>query len=114
MAPYGVIIIISIIIVIIIVIIIIISSTHIISFSIIVIIINISISSISIGINIISYTLRREYRVVINRNSRLLFTSENRLCANLRVKEQLTHVTSQYQYLAFAWRHRSAVVTSQC
>ena len=32
-----------------------------------------------------SYTLSREYRVVRNRYSRLLFTSEDRLCANLRV-----------------------------
>ena len=32
---------------------------------------------------IISYTLSREYRVVRYRYSRLLFTSEDRLCANL-------------------------------
>ena len=52
-----------------------------------------------------SYTLSREYRVVRNRYSRLLFTSEDRLCANLRVQEQSTNMTSQCQCLAFAWRH---------
>ena len=64
--------------------------------------------------NVFSYTLSREYRVMINRYSRLLFTSEDRLCANLRVQEQSTNMTSQCQYLAFAWRHRSTVVTPQC
>ena len=49
----------------------------------------------------ISYTLSREYRVVRNRYSRLLFTSEDRLCANLRVQEQSTNMTSQCQYPAF-------------
>ena len=34
--------------------------------------------------NTFSNTLSREYRVVRNRYSRLLFTSEDRLCANLR------------------------------
>ena len=48
------------------------------------------------------------------RYSRLLFTSEDRICANLRVQWQSTNMTSQYQFLAFAWRHRSIVVTSQC
>ena len=62
----------------------------------------------------ISYTLSREYRVMRNRYSWLLFTSEDRLCANLRVQEQLTNMTSQYQCLAFAWRYRSTVMTSQC
>ena len=42
-----------------------------------------------------SYTLGREYRVMRNRYSRLLFTSEDRLCANLRVQEQSTNMTSQ-------------------
>ena len=42
----------------------------------------------------------------------LLFTSEDRLCANLCVQEQSTNITSQCQYLTFAWRHRSTVVTS--
>ena len=46
--------------------------------------------------NRISYALGREYRVVINRYSRLLFTSEYRLCANLRVQEKSTNMTSQY------------------
>ena len=54
-----------------------------------------------------------EYRVVRNRNSRLLFTSENRLCVNLHVQEQSTNMTSQCQCPTFAWRHRSIVVTSQ-
>ena len=31
----------------------------------------------------------REYRVAGNRYSRFLFTSEDRLCANLRMQEQL-------------------------
>ena len=44
--------------------------------------------------NTFSYTLSREYRVVRNRYSRLLFTSEDRLCANLRVQEQSTNMTS--------------------
>ena len=50
-----------------------------------------------------SYSLSREYRVVRNRYSRLLFTSEDRLCANLRVQEQSTNMTSQYQYPTFTW-----------
>ena len=45
--------------------------------------------------NPVSYTLGREYRVMRNRYSRLLFTSEDRLCANLRVQEQSTNMTSQ-------------------
>ena len=61
----------------------------------------------------ISYTLSREYRVVRYRYSRLFFTSEDRLCANLRVQEQSTNMTSQCQCPTFAWRHRSTVVTSQ-
>ena len=63
---------------------------------------------------LISHTLSREYRVAGYWYSRLLFTSEDRLCANLRVQWQSTNMTSQYQFLAFAWRHRSIVVTSQC
>ena len=42
-----------------------------------------------------SYTLGHEYRVIKNRYSWLLFTSEDRLCANLRVQEQSTNMTSQ-------------------
>ena len=41
----------------------------------------------------ISYTLGREYREVRNRYSQLLFTSEDRLCANLRLQEQSTNRT---------------------
>ena len=63
---------------------------------------------------IVSYTLSREYRVVRNRYSRLIFTCEDRLCANLRVQEQSTNMTSQCQCFAFTWRHRSTVMTSQC
>ena len=44
---------------------------------------------------IFSYTPSREYRVVRNRYSRLLFTSEDRFCANVHVQEQLTNMTSQ-------------------
>ena len=36
--------------------------------------------------------LGREYRVMRNRYSRLLFTSEDHLCANLRVQEQSTNM----------------------
>ena len=43
----------------------------------------------------ISYTLGHEYQVIRNRYSRLLFTSEDRLCANLRVQKQSTNMTSQ-------------------
>ena len=60
-----------------------------------------------------SYTLSREYRVMRYRYARLLFTSEDHLCANLRVQEQSTNMTSQCQCPTFAWRHRSTVVTSQ-
>ena len=35
---------------------------------------------------------------------RLLFASEDRLCANLCVQEQSTNMTSQCQYPMFAWR----------
>ena len=48
-------------------------------------------------INCISYTLSREYRVVRYRYSLLVFASEGRLCANLRVQEQSTNMTSQCQ-----------------
>ena len=65
-------------------------------------------------LNTLSYTLSREYRVVRSRYSRLLFTSEDRLCANSRVREQSTNMTSQCQCPTFAWRHGSFVMTSQC
>ena len=61
-----------------------------------------------------SYTLSCEYRVVRNPYSWLFFTSEDCLCTNLRVQEQLTNMTSQCGYPMFAWRHRSTVVKSQC
>ena len=60
-----------------------------------------------------SYTLSREYRVARNRYSRLLFTGEDRFCANLHVQQQLTNMTSQCQCRTFVWSHRSTVVTSQ-
>ena len=40
--------------------------------------------------------------------------SKDQPCNHLRVQEQSTNMTSQYQYPAFAWRSRSGVVTSQC
>ena len=43
---------------------------------------------------------------------RLLFSNEDRHCTNLRVQEKLTNMMPQCNYLAFAWRHRSTVVTS--
>ena len=61
---------------------------------------------------IVSYTLSRDNRVVKNRYLRLLFTSEDRFCANLHVQKQSTNMTSQCQYPKFAWRQRSTVVTS--
>ena len=61
-----------------------------------------------------SWMLSRGYQVVRNWYSLLLFTSEDRFCANLSAQEQLTNMTSQYQYLAFAWHHRSTVAMSQC
>ena len=41
------------------------------------------------------YTLQSEYRVVGNRYSRMVFTSKYELCANVRVQEQSTNMTSQ-------------------
>ena len=42
----------------------------------------------SASILFLSYTLSREYQVMRNQYLRLLFTSENRLCTNLRLLEQ--------------------------
>ena len=61
----------------------------------------------------ISYTLHRENRVTWNRYSRLFFTSEDQLCTKLCVQEQSMNMTSLYQYLTFAWHHRSNVMMSQ-
>ena len=44
----------------------------------------------------ISYTLGREYREKRNWYLRLLFTSEDRLYADLRVREQSTNMTSEW------------------
>ena len=68
----------------------------------------------------ISYTLSREYRVARYRYSRLLFTSEDRLCANLRVRmrcgvfqkysaHRLVTTLSTHRDAAF-WNTRHAVV----
>ena len=43
------------------------------------------------------------------RYSRLLFSGEDRLCANLHVQEQSTNMTWQCQYLAFAWLNYGGV-----
>ena len=40
---------------------------------------------VSLQNELLSYTLSREFRVVEYRYSRLLFTSEDRFCADLRV-----------------------------
>ena len=45
-----------------------------------------------------SYMLGREYRVMRIRYSQLLFTSEDRLCTNLRVQEQSMKI----------WRHNAS------
>ena len=51
--------------------------------------------------------LSHEYRVVRNRYSQLLFTSEDHLCTNLHMQEQSTNMTLQCQYLMFTWRHNA-------
>ena len=45
--------------------------------------------------------------------ARLFFTGEHQLNGNLRVQEQSTNITSQWQYLALTWRYRTLVMTSQ-
>ena len=62
----------------------------------------------------VSYTLSREYRVARNRYSRLLFTSEDRFCTNLRVQEQSTKWHNNASNLGSRdvtdklwWRHNS-------
>ena len=45
--------------------------------------------------NLFSNTLSREYQVVRNRYSRLLFTSGDRLCTNWHGQKQSTNMTSQ-------------------
>ena len=59
---------------------------------------------------VFSSTLSREYRVVTNRYSRLLFTGGDRLCANLRVQEPSRIWRQTCSTSIFARRHRSAVV----
>ena len=59
----------------------------------------------------LSYKVRHEYWVAGNGYPQLLFTGEDQFCASLRVEKQSTNMTSQYQSLAFAWLHGSAVVT---
>ena len=46
-------------------------------------------------VNIFSYMLSREYWVVRNQYSRLSFTREDRLCANLYMQEQYTIMMPQ-------------------
>ena len=41
-----------------------------------------------------------------NQYSWLLFSSEDHLCANLYMQEQSANMTSQCQYLTFAWHHK--------
>ena len=60
------------------------------------------------------YKLCHENRVVRNRYSRLLFTSEGSFSVNWHVQEQSTNMTSQCKYPTFTWHQRSAVVASQC
>ena len=52
------------------------------------------------------YFLHAKPRIpgVRNRYSRLLFTSEDRLCANLRVQEQSRNMASQCQYQNFVFK----------
>ena len=69
--------------------------------------------SLSSSVILVSYTLSREYRVVRNQYSRLLFTSEDCLCTNLHVREQSMNMTSQCQSPFFLWRNKSTVVRSQ-
>ena len=71
-----------------------------------------------------SYMLSREYRVVKNRYSRLLFTSKDRLCANLRKKNwrirrhnastsRSRDVTDHLRWRNERWRNeRSMIVIS--
>ena len=60
-----------------------------------------------------SYMLSWQFRVAPILYSRLLCTGEDQHCADLCVQEQLTNITSQCHYLAFAWRHRWTMVMSQ-
>ena len=52
---------------------------------------------VTYALSFISYTLSREYRVVRNRYTRLLFTNGDLLRANLHVQEQSTNMASQCQ-----------------
>ena len=52
-----------------------------------------------------SYTLSREYHVVRNRYLQLLFTSEDRLCINLREQELVMRFTNDlYSWLRHSWK----------
>ena len=68
----------------------------------------------------ISHTLNCEHRVARNRHSWLLFTSDDRLYANLCVQEQSTNMTSQCQYPhsrditdQLWWRHNAMRVRNK-
>ena len=58
----------------------------------------------------ISYTLSREYWVVRSWYSRMLFTGEDRLWPNLRVQQQSTNMTSQFQNIAVMWHPEKIVL----
>ena len=71
-------------------------------------------------INCNSCTQGREDRVMRNRYSRLLFTSEDRISANLRVREQSTNMASQCYSISrsrdvtypLLWRHNAKSETT--
>ena len=58
--------------------------------------------------------LQSLYLVGRSRYWRLLFTSKDRICANLRVQQQSMNMKSQCRYIAFVWHDRSILMTSQC
>ena len=58
------------------------------------------------GIKLLSYTLSRENQVVRNRYSRLLLTSEDRLCAYSRMQRTIDEYDVTMPVAAFAWCHR--------
>ena len=59
------------------------------------------------------YTLSRQYRVVINQYSGLMFTSEDRLCANLRLQENSTMLDPRVRLasqIKCPWRNERLMV----
>ena len=62
--------------------------------------------TINLRLRHVSYTLNRECQVVGNQYSRLLFTSEDQVCANLRVQEQSTCTSRSHDVVdQLWWRH---------